>query len=145
MFIIGFCAYIGNLFLSVEVHENAHYLVCNAYGFEAIRTGWNHVSCHNGDQHVFEYRLAGGITAAGVLLWPLAFWKRLERHIIFRAILVVSIGYAVSEFGKGIAEAVDFAFYASDFGDQLFARAGWITMLILGFILRPKRSHGLPL
>ncbi|WP_415283579.1 hypothetical protein [Candidatus Nitrososphaera sp. FF02] len=139
MLIVGIGAYVGNLPLSVEVHEGGHYVVCTAYGYEAERIAWNQVRCKN-PEHLFEYRLAGGMTAAAVLLWPLALWKRFKLHILLRAILIVSVGYAVSEFGKGIFEATDFQFYASDLGDRIFAWAGWITMLILGFFLRPRRT-----
>jgi hypothetical protein len=51
------------------------------------------------------------------------------------------VGWAVGEFGKAIAEPVNFEFYASDLGDNIFTVMTWVTVILLAVILRPKRSH----
>ena len=129
----------------LEVHEGGHALACIGQGFTAKRTSFNTTDCNIGNEGLFLYRFAGGTFAAAVFTSPVVLWHRFQNHIIFRGIIVGLLGYAAGELGKGIAEAVDFAFYASDAGDLTFAIVNWITVFTLAFFLRPKRNLDLAL
>ncbi|MEP0824896.1 MAG: hypothetical protein HRF40_05370 [Nitrososphaera sp.] len=128
-------------------HEIGHKVICEAHGGESrigppTNTGINAI-CIGSEVDLLLMRFFGGFFGIIGGMIPLAFYKWYKHNPHYLGILAATLGVSVAELPKAVLEPLNYDFYASDLGGQIFLIVNVVA--IAGFFILFGREKAVPL